>query len=140
MRALDRSHALWLWKPKHVTCLLLPRQGAKGGVTGDALHQPVLSPLISMKENGPIPSRCCSAEEPGWVLLGDPWAQVSHSWGSRKALQWHLLLNKMSSAMLTQGESETKGAAASNSQRFRFSGSLGDKGLCAYGPLLSPGG
>lgn len=43
--------------------------------------------------------------------------------------------------MLTQGESETKGATASNSQRFKDSaGPWESEGLCAYGPLLRPGG
>lgn len=76
--------------------------------------------------------------------LGDPWAQSSHSWSSSEALQWHLFTDKKSSALLTHGESDTQGAAASNSwaeiPSRESAGPWASEGPGTWGARLRPGG
>ena len=113
MRAPAQKPRSAVVKPKQtLTRLLLPHLRGKGWGDWGRLARCSES-LVPEGQTVHRPSRCRSAKEPGCVLLGDPGTDLSHSLSSQGALQWPLLTDKKSATVLTQGESETKRAAAS---------------------------
>ena len=105
-----------------LTCLLLPHLRGKGW--RDWGH---VSPA-QCSNSSVSPERKRSTEEPGWLLLGDPWTDRTTSLlGFPRRLPEAPLQERKVFVCLTQRESEAKGAAAaSRSQAEILSNELAD--------------